>query len=342
MQPRPDAFHPTLAELDHPDSLWNRAAASTRQGDPMSCRTEWQISLHEAYFPRRRLHLRRSDSSLLALAERRHPDLGPTLEPIDPLWLFGSPLLGPDALELLECLLAERRAAARATTTLISGVLPDDPLRERLLRRMLPRFEVYRVKTVTVCRAALTGGLEGFLARRARAVRKGLRQAARRARDRGIAFERVVPRSDTEVEAAFRRVVAVERRSWKGLAGRGIETPTSSAFYSAIARRLAASASGRFVFAHTDGCDVGYVFGGIASDHYRGQQFSYDERFADCSVGNLLQQEQIRWLAEEAVLHYDMGPLMDYKRHWTEQRIPMEVLLLRERSPRAGGSERAG
>lgn len=334
MGPHSDASHPTLAELDHPDSFWNRAAASTRQGDPVSCRTEWQISLQATYFRRRRVHLRRNDSSLLALAERRHPDLGPTLEPLDPLWFFASPLLGPDALELLDEFLAERRAASQPTTTLISGVPPAGAPREELLRRLLPRFDVYRVKTVTVCRAALSGGLDGFLARRSRAVRKGLRQAARRAHARGIHFERVPPRTAAEADAAFRRVLAVEQRSWKGLAGRGIETPSSTAFYSTMARRLALSAACRFLFARCDERDVGYVLGGVAGDHYRGQQFSYDEAFADCSIGNLLQQEQIRWLAEEGVLHYDMGPLMAYKRHWTEQQIPMQVLLLRPRSAR--------
>lgn len=334
MRPHPDAAESTLEALDQPDSFWNRAAARSHQGDPFSCRTEWQLSLQSAYFPRRRLHLRRNDTSLLALAERRYPDLGPTLEPLDPLWLFGSPLLGPDALDLLEAFLAERSAASEATTTLVSGVVPGETLRERLLRRLGPRFEVYRVKTVTVCRADLTDGLDGFLARRSRALRKGLRQAERRARDRGIRFERVVARSRREADAAFRRILAVERRSWKGLAERGIESPASNAFYGGMARRLALSASGRVVFARTDERDVGYVFGGLTGDHYRGQQFSYDEDFADCSVGNLLQQEQVRWLAEEGIRHYDMGPLMPYKRHWTEQRIAMEVLLLR--AARAG------
>ena len=47
-------------------------------------------------------------------------------------------------------------------------------------------------------------------------------------------------------------------------------------------------------------------------------------------------EEQIAWLAEENVVTYDMGPLMDYKQHWTETRIGMEVLLLRPRRATAG------
>lgn len=325
-------MHRSAAELDHPASFWNRAAAHSDQGDPFCCRTEWQLSLQETYFPRRRLVFRRNATSLLALAERRYPDLGPILEPLDSLWMFGSPLLGPDALELLGALLAERRRSAEPATALVSGLMPGSALREALLERFLPDFEIFRVKTIQVCSASLEGGLDGFLARRSRPFRKRLRQAARHADANGLRFERFVPRTAAESDAAFARMLAVELTSWKGLAGRGIEEPTSSAFYAAMARRLAVSGSGRVIFARVAERDVGFIFGGLAGAVYRGQQFSYAEDHATWSIGNLLQQEQIRWLAEDGVVQYDLGPWMAYKEHWTERSIAMEALLLRPRS----------
>lgn len=325
-------MHRSVAALDHPDSFWNQAAARSPQGDVFCCRTEWQLSLQEAFFPRRRLVFRRSESSLLALAERRYPDLGRILEPLDSLWMFGSPLLGPDALELLEALLDERREAGEPATALVSGVLPDGALRERLLHRFLPRFAIFRVKTVKVCCASLEGGLDGFLARRSRSLRKRLRQASRHAAENGLRFERVVPRSAEAADAAFARMLAVELESWKGLAGRGMEEPTSSAFYAAMARRLAVSGAGRIVFARVGERDVGFIFGGLAGSVYRGQQFSYVEDHADWSIGNLLQQEQVGWLAEEGVTRYDLGPWMAYKDHWAERTVAMEALLLRPRA----------
>ena len=324
---------PTLADQDHPDSQWNRAAASIPQGDPFSCRTEWQLSLQETYLPRRRLHLRATDSSLLALGERRYPDLGPTLEPLDAMWFFGSPLLGPDALGLLEELLAERRGIGAPTTTLLGGLASESALLPELVRRFGGRSSLFRLKQVVVCTASLAGGWDGYLARRSAVFRKRLRQATRRAIARGVVFERVQPRSPAEADAAFERMLAVERESWKGLARRGMEGPKTSAFYRAMARRLAISGDGRTVFARADERDVGFIFGGIAGDRYRGQQFSYAESWAEASIGNLLQQEQLRWLVEDPrTLHYDMGPLMDYKRHWTERQIALDVLLLRPRT----------
>lgn len=330
-----------MVELDQPDSFWNQAASASEQGDPFCCRTEWQLSLQETYFPRRRLVLRRNATSLLALAERRYPDLGPILEPLDSLWMFGSPLLGPEALDLLESLLAERRMAGEPATTLITGVLPGSGLREALRQRMRSGFDLFRVGTIQVVCASLEGGLDGFLARRSRVFRKRLRQATQLAAARGLVFERLAPRTASESDAAFARMLAVERTSWKGLAGRGIEEPTSSAFYAAMARRLAVAGTGRVIFARLAERDVGYIFGGLAGRVYRGQQFSYADDLAPWSIGNLLQQEQIRWLVEDGVERYDLGPWMAYKDHWTERPVGMEALLLRPKA-RSAPSPRVG
>ena len=329
-------------EFDRLDSPWNRAAERSSQGDPFCCRTEWQLSIQEAFFPSRQLHLRESSSGLLALAERSYPGLGPTLEPLDSLWLFGSPLLGPGAADLLEAFLAERASQGRSSNLVVSGLLPEDPLRDRILRSFHARYDIYRAKTVEVCSASLAGGLEGFLARRSPLFRKRLRQAARRAESRGLGFERISLRSAAEAHETFERMLAVERTSWKGIDHCGMTETESSRFYRALAQRLAASGTGRVIFARADERDVGFVFGGLAGAVYRGQQFSYAEEWRASSIGNLLQQEQLRWLEEEVVLRYDMGPLMDYKCHWAEIRTPMEVLLLRPKSGARVAPGRAG
>ena len=65
---------------------------------------------------------------------------------------------------------------------------------------------------------------------------------------------------------------------------------------------------------------------------YRGQQFSYAHDCHTLSLGNLMQIEKIRWLCEEGVQRYDMGPLdgpkMQYKSHWTETAFPLRTWLI--------------
>lgn len=88
----------------------------------------------------------------------------------------------------------------------------------------------------------------------------------------------------------------------------------------------------RIMFARHEDRDIGFIFGGRTGAFYRGQQFSYNHAWKHWSIGNLLQVEQVRWLCEEGVERYDMGPLdadaMRYKEHWTERRLPIQTWLL--------------
>jgi len=101
-------------------------------------------------------------------------------------------------------------------------------------------------------------------------------------------------------------------------------------------RRLAESGIGRVMFARHEERDIGYIFGSIAGDVYRGQQFSYADDWKSFSIGNLLQAELIKWLCEQNIRRYDMGPMMDYKKHWTENNYPITAAILQRK--RAGKS----
>lgn len=322
----------SFAELDRPDSPWNRAAEQTAQGDPFCCRTEWGLSFHEAFHPDRPLHLREGGGSVVLFAEHTYAGVGPVLEPIESLWFFGCPLLGTHAVELLEAFLDEPETRQAARSVLLSGLLPNSPLLRSIASRFRSRCEIVRCKPVTLVSASLDGGLDGFLARRSGLFRRRLRHAAQRAAANGVTFARNVPGDAAEAEACYARMLAVEQASWKGIGHCGMADSPSREFYAAMLRRLAVAGTGRVMFARCGEQDIGFVFGGLAGAVYRGQQFSFAEAWRSFSIGNLLQLEQLRWLGEEGAVRYDMGPLMDYKRHWTETQIRIEARLLRPRS----------
>jgi CelD/BcsL family acetyltransferase involved in cellulose biosynthesis len=100
------------------------------------------------------------------------------------------------------------------------------------------------------------------------------------------------------------------------------------AFYGRMLTRLAAGGNARAVFAVRDGVDLGYLFGGCVDGVFRGQQFSYDQAWAHASLGNVMQLEQLAWLAEAGARRYDLGPMMPYKARWAEQRIALQTRLL--------------
>jgi hypothetical protein len=322
-----------LGGWDHPTSNWNRAAIQSGQADPFCCRTEWQLTYHEVMAPRRELVVREVPGSVVALARLNNPQSGPVLVPVESGWLFGCPLLGPDAVELLGELIAEAGSRSPSLSNLpavvISGVEPRGSLHRKLVARLGSRFDFRRTRSSIICGASLEGGLDGFLARRSATHRRGLRKQARRAAGSGISFERHVPVSERDARVVYARMLAVEASSWKGIGHCGMTVQPPRDYYDRMLRRLAISGSARVMFARHEGRDIGFIFGALCGNVYRGQQFSYADDCKNASIGNLLQLEQVRWLCDEGAIRYDLGPQMDYKRHWTERRTLITTLALR-------------
>ncbi|MGC6487925.1 MAG: GNAT family N-acetyltransferase [Planctomycetota bacterium] len=311
---------------DHADSTWNRAVRADEHGDPFCCRTEWQLSFQEAIAPDRALELRVEGDSAVLFARRARRGV-PMLEPIDNSWMFGSTLLGPQAVPMLAELIARRPGCV----VVLSGLLTGGGRVRELLRAFGAGHELLLVKSETACIASLDGGLDGYLSRRSAKLRRGLRSASRRAADRGVSFERHAPTTEAACDAVYARVLAVERRSWKGIGRCGMAESPSREFYHVMLRRLCAARGGRVMFATHDGEDIGFILGCVGSGVYRGQQFSFVDTWRPDSIGNLLQLEQLRWLCDEGVARYDMGPLMDYKRSWTETHQRFDAVAMRPR-----------
>lgn len=320
----------SLLEFDYPDSAWNLAVEPFLHGDPFCCRTEWQLSFHEAFAPHRKTYTANQNGSVISFAAHTKKGQLPQFEPIECSWLFGCPLLGNDALPLLAELIAQHPKA----TVLISGMDVNSALTRKVITSFGTRYDVLHIASDSACRASLDGGIDGYLARRSAKLRRGVRHSQRKAKDRGVYFERHAPNNHANADAVYARILAVESRSWKGIRNVGMNKPPSSNFYALMLRRMATGSAGRVIFARHEDTDVGFIFGGLCGPNpqgniYRGQQFSFVEDWRTASLGNLLQLEQLTWLCEEGVARYDMGPAMEYKHHWTEQQARLDAIALR-------------
>lgn len=316
-------------DLDRADSVWNRAAAADAddEGDPLCCRSEWQISFHENLAPDQTVVVRTSDDSIAAFAVHRQSGLGIVLTPFEWGWRFGRPVLGPSGLELLQLLLAEVTAATRIrVSVLMTGMLPDRPTSRRIVHAFR-RWRCWPPEDQQASVASLEGGLDGYLSRRSGLMRRNLRKAALRAEARGVRFERCIPASAAEADAAYARVLAVESRSWKGRESTGVVDPDVTQFYRRLLMRLAGSGLARVVFARHEAADIGFLFGGLSGGVFRAQQCSFADQWRPYSIGNLLQLETLGWLSETGADWYHMGPTMDYKLHWAEQRRTLRSML---------------
>jgi hypothetical protein len=320
---------------DHPDSNWNQAVSCDTQVDPFCCRTEWQLSYHEAMKPNQKLVVRETKGSVAAFAEGRLAG-GKLFKPIESDWHFGCPLIGSHALDLFESIVTEVESELQPNDKkcvfLISGIDPQGALKTELFRRFRDRFSFHDYRSITLCNASFAGGFDGYLSRRSSSQRRSLRKQMRRADHYEIKFERSVPVTLIDAEETYRRMLAVEAVSWKGIQKCGMIQQPSNDYYACMLRRLAMSGSGRVIFSQHEGRDIGFIFGGMAGTVYRGQQFSYSDEWQAHSIGNLLQLQQIQWLCEEGATRYDMGPLMDYKHHWTENKPKIETVTLAKKS----------
>lgn len=326
-----------IHELENHEG-WQRAALYSGQADPFCCLPAWQLSFHEVFAPERQLMVWHEPGqvvdSVLVMAEQVLSPDSILLTPIDTLWFFSSPLLGPHAVDMLARAMSDLAALYHPyfPRIVISGLQPGSATPRRLLQIFGRSFDFYIHSETVQCAASLHGGLDGFLSRRSANHRAKLAKGGRRAKQRGLVYERHVPACAAGAQAVFERMLAVEEESWKGQGQCGMTDEPARSFYGAMLRRLAPARAARIMFARHEDKDVGFILGGMAGDVYRGQQFSYDRHWKDVGIGNLLQHEQVAWLCEEHAVRYDMGPVtgprMGYKEHWTEKRLPIQTWLM--------------
>jgi hypothetical protein len=336
--------------------------------DPFCSRSEWILPYHRAFLPDRELFLYRGperapqgaeeaapegspeeapeeksteSGSFVALAARSHESVGLYLEALENMWCFACPLVGPGCVGLLEEAIADAaraRPPERETPPLVLSGVPASREREGLLGRLVralgsgsePRYELRIVDETVRYVASLEGGLAGWLSRRSRKFRRGLRQAEKRAVGR-LAFEPVRVESAAAVADVLPRVLAVEARSWKAAQGSGAGHGAMLAFYRDMLPRVAARGGLRLLFARYDGEDVGYLHGALSGTHFRGLQMSYEARHAHLAPGNLLQREMIALLCVEGARSYDLGTSQSYKQRWAEEGLRTLTILARPR-----------
>ncbi|MCY2955469.1 MAG: GNAT family N-acetyltransferase [Planctomycetota bacterium] len=318
-----------LAAQDYPDSSWNRAVKIHEHGDPFCCRTEWALSFHEVFSPLRAVHIFESHGSFLLLASSKKDSKETLFEPLDNSWSFGCPLLGEYSLDMLDLFLQHHAKAEGPYVCNISGLIKGSQLFQKSAKTFRSNYDIFFSRPNIQCYASLEGGIEGYLSRRSGHFRRRLCQSNRKAKVKSVSFERVSPTNHDQVLVAYGRMLAIEEASWKGIGRCGMTSDKSLHFYKAMLKRLSANAAGRIIFAQYDNKDIGFIMGGIAAEVYRGQQFSYAEEWSSYSIGNVLQFEQLVWLCEDGVGRYDMGPLMEYKKHWTEECVDIVTVQLR-------------
>ncbi len=316
-----------MQELSLPDFLSRHAAfdaaiEATPGIDRYCSSLDWILPAHEALHPPREPWVRAGEEGFAVFARRADRRLGRVLEPLELMWGFDCPLIGPDPRRIVRGFVADcARREGEWTLAVLSGVPADSPLLRAILEEAGTRWRVAVGELLPRFTASIRDGVDGWLARRSPKFRRNLRQAERRAAEAGVEFERVGGVSTAAVAPLYERILALETRSWKGLEGVGVDEGRMAEFYRRMIARLVGRRGFRAILARIDHADAGYLHGATHGALFRGLQFSYTETHAALSLGNLMQLRMLEWLCEDRFEWYDLGWPMAYKQRWAEPGI---------------------
>ena len=303
-------------------------AAQTAGIDVFCSSSDWILPANEALMPSRTPWIWEGDSSFVALARGVHEDGWTYLQPLESMWLLGSPFVSaePDlgATEIVELLNSE----GDWHVLMLAGMTMDSPLLHAMLRQMASSYRFYMGPVTRRFVADLRGGLDSYLGRRSRNFRKGLRRSIRSCEAAGIELECLDDVVGDELEASFERLMAIEAKSWKGRLGEGVNEGPMRDFYALMLPRLRARGALRLSLARLDEQDIGFIVGGVAGTTYRGLQFSFDQAFELLGIGNYMQWQQIQALMAEGITDYDLGTEVEYKRRWGEHGLETGLLTI--------------
>lgn len=324
-----------LLSLSELDDLWvefEAAVDATPEIDAWCSGLDWQIPVCSAFAPEaERLLLATENNDGFALLARYRDQLDAGLiGGLEPLWGFGTPIVGGNLTSVTAQLAATLGKRADWNTLLLPGMPltaveatedgkrrakpPPDGVMMEIAFGLSRLGQVHAAEGITRQIADLSGGYEDWLARRSPKFRRNLRQADARAAKAGLVIEDASADPDL-----FARLMAIEKQSWKGREGSGITSAEMSITYRLMIERL--RDRGRLLahVARLDECDVGYILGGVRTNRYRGLQLSFADASRHLSIGNLLQDHQLKQLSGNGrATTYDLGMDFGYKQRWAD------------------------
>ena len=298
---------------------------------------DWVVPVASGFAPRgKRLLLRSAAGNGYALLGYYRRDERILLAGIEPLWGFACPIFGPDIEALTEELAAHLSQRHDWSILVLSGVpaLPH-PISRTIVDALAPLGPSLFTDGITRRVADLSDGYESWLNQRSSRFRRNLRRARLQADEAGLVIEAI-----GDEPKLFKRIMAIEERSWKGTDGSGITGPEMSLMYDIMIERLRDRGRLQAYVARlpVDGeeTDIGFILGGIRNRRYRGLQISFDADYGKLSIGNLLQDHQLRHLIDRDLADtYDMGMDFPYKQRWADGSDRSVTLVLHRTSPPA-------
>ena len=322
----------SLSELDDLSVELEAAVDATPEIDQWCSGPDWQIPVCVGFAPTaERLLLATEDNTGFALLAKYNDELdGHLMGGLEPLWGFGTPIVGTNLSAVAAATAAVLGDRDDWHTLLLPGMplatvrSDDDSQQQRkpspdgtllsVAFALSSLGPVHATEGITRQVADLSDGYDGWSAKRSPKFRRNLRKAWTKAEHATMTIE-----DATDDPDLFDRLMIIEHQSWKGQEGSGITSTEMSTMYRLMIDRLRHRNRLLAHVATLDGHDIGYILGGVRNERYRGLQLSFIDSVGELSVGNLLQDHQLRQLADKGLATtYDLGMDFGYKKRWAD------------------------
>ncbi len=313
-----------FADLDAYSRAYDDLVAQTADVDGFCSSSDWVLPARSAFARDARPFVMAAGESAVALM-RIDAESGHDIAlPLEAGWGLASGLVGPNAQEQAELLrhMVDREPHP-PDALFLSGIARHGEVEQALIRCFAGRYRIGTGPVAGRRSTSIVGGVDGFLGRRKAKFRSNLRRARRKAEDGGLRFDYARGCEDT-----VDRLMRIEARSWKGLAGQGVDSGAPREFYDQMLTRLIAADRLRIVWVIRGAEDVAYCVGGLFGDAYRGLQVSFVDGCERWSAGNLAQLAMIHGLAEDGIETYHLGMEIPYKSRWAEAGLSTITLAL--------------
>jgi CelD/BcsL family acetyltransferase involved in cellulose biosynthesis len=151
--------------------------------------------------------------------------------------------------------------------------------------------------------------------------RSALRRMRRKAEKKGDVSVDVLQPSLQELPFLLEEAYRIEAAGWKGRRGTALATrETLGRFFRKYAVIACAEGTLRLAFLRIKGRGAAMQYAAEHAGSFWLLKIGYDEAYRDCSPGNLLMAETIRYAAEKGLHTYEfLGQAEDWARVWTEQ-----------------------
>ena len=221
--------------------------------------------------------------------------------------------------DALEALL--RKLATFSEASVLSGLPRGGEAARRLERSVgLMNFSFIR-KAQDVFTLPVRGTWEDFLSGLPSSRRKQLRRKHKQAEELGTVSFRALSPTAEEAKDLLQTFFEVEHSGWKKEQGASVlARPDERAFMEGYALIAAREGRLRLFFLDIDGTPAAGHLAIVFADRLWGLKIGYDEAFAKCSPGLLLDAEVLRHCFEAGLMSYEfMGKAEPWEAFWNPE-----------------------